>query len=220
MKIAVVETPGWPSPYGPDGTLVPLPKRMRYLHPEALASIAPLAAQGLVFSDVFRSPAASMQARATKRGVARPGRSAHNFGLAVDLDVARSIRAAGFPIDQKAQLDADMLGVGWRCYRSDHKVGASEAWHFTYGARAHGSAAIEDVIAERYGQAFTYDERTAQEYLAKLRLYVGEIDGAFGPQSRAALEVFQRGWDLERRGLSPETMRLLAVCAADLEVVP
>lgn len=215
MKITLTETPGWPSPYGKDGALVPLPARMRFLAPDALAALTPLAG-GLVFTDVFRSPAASMEARARKAGAAKPGYSAHNFGLAVDLDVRRSIRGA-VGDGGKAGLDAFMERAGWLCYRKDHALDESESWHFSFGAKDHGSRGVEAVIQSRYGAAFVLTPTQAQEALKALRLYAGAIDGDFGRQSRAALDVFKRGWKLPADGkLDAAAQRLLAVVTAEV----
>lgn len=205
--------PTWLSPYGPKGALVPLPKRMALLHPDALASLAPLI-PALVLTDVFRSPAASLAARAAKKGVAAPGFSAHNFGAAVDADVKKSVKRLG--VASKAGLDAAMAQCGWRCFRADHEPAEAEAWHFSWGADGPGSLAVERAIQRVYpASAFALSLTEAQEALASLRLYAGIIDGDFGRQSKAALAVFQRGWNLPDTGkLDARTQRVLAVVTA------
>lgn len=219
MKLRLAETPGWDSPYGKDGAIVPLPKRMRLLHPDALASLDSTSnniADALVFTDVFRSPEASLAARSAKRGVGRPGYSAHNFGLAVDLDVGTTCRRnwpSANPMQTKVLLDRLMAGAGWTCYRDDGLPTKSEAWHYTFGADGHGAAAIEAVIQHYYGQELFLDVGRRQKALAKLGLYRGALDGDPGPLTRAALAVFSRGW--QSRG-GADTDRLLAVLTAEV----
>lgn len=216
MKLVVVRTPTWKSPYGRNGALVSLPSRMRWLHPIALESLL-LLGSGLIFTDVFRSPAASLEARKRKRGVQKPGHSAHNFGLAVDLDVGRTLSQNATRRWDKAMLDTEMLKAGWRCYRADHALNKPESWHYSFGADGHGSAAIEQIIQRSYRHHLKLRTKDAQLALASLRLYQGGIDGIIGPQSRAAIEVFQRGWLLPVTGeLDEETQRLLAVASATL----
>lgn len=221
MKILLSRTPGWDSPYGEGGALVPLPARMRYLHPAALRSLStgdasgPFELAGPV-TDVFRSPAASLLARRQKRGVQPPGRSAHNFGLAVDLDVGRTLRGRGWT---KSALDSWMAQRGWQCYRQDHDPGASEAWHYTYGADGPGSVAVERVIRAAYGHEFCYDDATLQAYLARLGLYDGDLDGAAGGLTLEGVRAFQRSFGVPATGeADSETRRVLAVVAAEKDV--
>jgi len=188
---------------------------MRYLLPAARDALAPIAAAGAVLTDVFRSMASSLVAAAAKRGVQPPGYSAHNFGLAVDLDVSRSMKR--LEVQTKPELDARMRRAGWWCYRSDGTL-QRESWHYTWGAEAPGAGAIEATIQRFYGGAFQYDSASAQEYLARLRLYDGTIDGKLGPQSRQAVVLFQRQWKLPEDGkLDAKTKRLLAVASAHRE---
>lgn len=109
-----------------------------------------------------------------------------------------------------------MAQIGWRCYRADHRVGVSESWHYTFGATAPGSAAVEAVIQRHYGADLRPDAREVQRALARLKLYDGAVDGDLGPQSRRAIMIFQRQWALGVDGKAgSETGRLLAVVAAE-----
>lgn len=201
------------SPYGPKKSLVPLPGRMRWLHPDAKRRLEGLAKDGLVCTDVYRSPAASLVALKTKRGVQPPGYSAHNYGLAVDLDVKQSMDRLEFV--SKEQLDTRMRVAGFECFCKDHLL-KSESWHYTFGARGPGSKAVEAVILEHYGKCFVYDNKTAQFYLRELRLYDGALDGKLGPQSRMAIRLFQRQWAISETGtLDAKTRRLLALVTAE-----
>ncbi len=210
MTITLARTPGWRSCY--DGAA--LPARMRYLHPAALAALAPLAGR-LVFSDVYRSPTSSIVALRGKTGVARPGFSAHNFGLAVDLDIGASCWARR---GDKAGLDAAMLAAGWRCFRGDHRPKA-EAWHYTFGAPQSGSPGVGQAIDHYYAPStWSLPAPEIQSCLKKLGLYDGEIDGDLGRLSKAAIEVFKRGWMISEPGVGPTTLRTLAVVSAEIEI--
>ena len=68
-----------------------LPKRMCYLHPDAIRSFYQLQRYTdfkLRYSDIFRKPESSFLARKEKgRSVAPPGKSGHNYGVSFDIDV-------------------------------------------------------------------------------------------------------------------------------------
>jgi hypothetical protein len=208
-----------------------VPKRARFLAPDAAKSLMELLgrlANNLVLTDVFRSPEASLAARQVKRGVQRPGYSAHNYGLAVDLDIDPTLVALKI---KYAELLEQMSLGGWFCHRRDGGSGM-EAWHFNYGVQSHifladpqvpatWSKPIEAEITARYGKDFyDYDVLTMQTYLAKLRHYGGELDGRGGPLTREALKSFQRAWLLSDDGSpGPITKRTLALVAADRELV-
>lgn len=214
LKIVVAETPGWNSSYGPRGSLVPVPRRMRWLHPDALAAIVKDGlADRLIFTDVYRSPESSLNARRTKRGVQRPGYSAHNFGLACDLDVERTLKQNKW---DKRTLDAAMRQAGFECLVAG-AVKKTERWHFSFGAAGPGSVAVERAIVARYGPDLAPDGAECQTLLRRLRLYSGAIDGKIGPISREAIMAFQRTWLLAVDGkLGSMTRRTIAVVAADL----
>lgn len=190
-----------------------MPERMRYLHPEAAHAFVAIAPWAVV-SDMFRSPESSLQAVREGRGAQPPGYSAHNYGLAIDIDIKRTMENLG--IKTKAELDAYMEARGWYCHRRDHVV-AFEAWHYNYlgvNATVAGTITSDEVekeIQRRYGVALAPDDRACQRMLAKLGMYAGEIDGIIGPRSREAIRVFERAWGLNVDGvLDAKTRRTLA----------
>lgn len=195
-----------------------LPPRMRYLHPDAARAFAAISGWAVV-SDMFRSPESSLRAVREGRGARPPGYSAHNYGLAIDVDIKASMRGLG--VATKAALDAAMEAHGWLCHRRDHIV-ASEAWHYNYlgvGAKVAGALTSDEIearIVALYGAALTPDDRECQRLLAKLRFYSGEIDGDVGPLTREAARAFERAWGLNVDGvLDAKTRRTLAYVAAD-----
>lgn len=203
--------------YGPDKE--ELPKRMRFLHPDAAASFLRIAGS-VVVSDMFRSPESSLQAVREGRGAQPPAFSAHNYGLAIDLALEATMKR--WKLTSKVELDQAMAQQGWFCHRRDHALG-HEAWHFNFlgedaaipdGLRV-TSALIEARIVSLHGSSLAPRERECQEMLARLRLYAGEIDGEIGPLSREAIRAFQRAWGLrETEGLDARTRRTLAYVTA------
>lgn len=207
--------------YGPDKDQ--LPTRMRFLHPDAATSFLRFA-DDVVVSDMFRSPESSLQAVREGRGAQPPAFSAHNYGLAIDLDLGPTMKR--WKLTSKAELDQSLAQQGWFCHRRDHALG-HEAWHFNFlgedaaipGGLRVTSGLIEARIVELHGGSLRPDDRACQEMLAKLRLYAGEIDGDIGPLSREAIHAFQRAWRLrETEGLDARTRRTLAYVTAVREV--
>jgi hypothetical protein len=75
---------------------------------------------------------------------------------------------------------------------------------------------VEAKIALLYGDAFRLDASAAQRALQQLRLYRGDIDGDWGPLSREACRVFQRGWGLAGTAkLDGKTQRTLTYLTCD-----
>jgi hypothetical protein len=203
-----------------------LPERMRYLHPDAAASYMAMEAgpQRLRVSDMWRSAEASLRARSEKRGVQPPGRSGHNFGFCIDLDVDWMLKQYRW---SKQELDRYMNEHGWYCHRKDHER-ESESWHFNffgaesakYLAAAQGSrstaAGLEQKIQDVYGSSFKLSASETQAALQGLKLYGGAIDGEIGPLAREALMAFQRSWSLPSHGdLDADTQRLLVFVTSE-----
>lgn len=120
--------------YGKTGNV--FPKRMSYLHPLAAKSWEALDADTrdcVILTDMFRTLEASLNRRypskrKINRKAQRPGYSAHNFGLAIDVDVKQTMENLRV---SKTALDALMKRYGWHCHRIDGKIG-SECWHYNY----------------------------------------------------------------------------------------
>jgi peptidoglycan hydrolase-like protein with peptidoglycan-binding domain len=215
--------------YGPQADQ--LPTRMRFLHPDAAASFMRIerGPRRLRVSDMWRSAESSAQARNQKRGVQPPGRSGHNFGFAMDLDVDWMLSQYQL---SKPQLDSFMNENGWYCHRKDH-LRDSESWHFNFfggesdryltisGPFGSTSAGLEAKIQDVYGKSFLLGSRELQTALRTLRLYGGDIDGEIGPLSVEAIKAFQRTWELPVTGTAgPDTQRLLAFVTCERQIVP
>ncbi len=195
------------------------PARMAYLHPEAARAFREGIGARVVCSDMFRSPEASLLARRTKRGVQRPGFSAHNYGLAIDIDVDKSMRLCG--LKSKTALDAYMAVNGWVCHRLDGARG-SEDWHFNYMSMSDvrvgdvsSAPAIERRMRALYAGGWDMSDKDVQIALFGLGLYGGAIDNRLGPLSTEAARAFCRAWDVLWTDVrSPMFRRTLACVGA------
>ena len=225
LELSVVPPSSASGIYG--GSKDQLPERMRFLHPEAALSLAVMAPTRKVrCSDMLRTAESSLQAHAEKRGVQPPGYSAHNFGLAIDIDVDYMLTQHDL---NKTDLDRWMDENGWVCHRTDHANG-SESWHYNFiglpdgdmyrGLIGKSSApAVERKIQNLYGACFSMNDVEVQASLQKLHFYSGECDGKIGPLSRQAIRAFQRAWRLDDTGmLDIKVERTLAFVSADRHI--
>jgi hypothetical protein len=212
-----------------------MPSRACLLHPVAAASFEELEkiSGGLIYSDIYRSPAESLIARRQKTGVQPPGYSAHNFGMAVDIALEETIHKFGWDYPG---LVAFMESYGWYCHRRDLRSGASESWHFNYigtneaakkylrlaneRAPRTWSQPIEQLIQDMYGNAFVLSIPQVQQLLRFIRMYNGAIDGVLGPLTQEAIKVFRRAWGLPLgSGIDAMLMRTLYIVSAPLNII-
>jgi len=215
--------------YGPGKDT--LPSRMRFLAPDAAESYMRMDRSALRprASDMLRSAESSLQAGHEKRGVMPPGRSGHNFGFSVDVDVTWMRKQYQWT---KKDMDTELAKAGWYCHRKDHEID-SECWHYNYfgpdpgryldASSAYGSTAsgLELMIQDRYGAGFVLTPSEIQTVLSQMKLYTGTIDGDLGPLSRQAIKAFQRAWRLPETGLAgQDTQRLLSFIGSQREDVP
>lgn len=226
LQLKVVRVPSVVGIYGKSGT--EFPARMSYMLSEAAKAYAEAAkALSLRVSDMFRTAEESLRARAQKAGVQPPGFSAHNYGLAIDIDTDGVLKANKMT---KPQLDKAMESYGWFCHRKDGKRGM-EDWHYNFfgvGPAAKPwldacakstvrSSGIEAKIQATFGDQLKLTNEEAQVALAKMKYYSGEIDGIFGGGSKQALMAFQRAWRLPATGtLDAKTERTLAYVSAEV----
>lgn len=220
---------------GKDGVTSILPARMRYLNPEAArsflivdATLRQKTGHGLRVSDMLRSAESSLAAKAAKKGAAAPAYSGHNYGLSIDLDLDVMLKRLGWT---KAQLDAFMADHGWYCYWRDSGKHPLEDWHMNFFGddpakwlalcgHDRTTGGLEAKIQSLFGPQLILTPVEAQTALKKLRMYSGDLDGALGPISRAAIAAFQRAWGIFDTGqLDVKTQRTLAFLAAEPELV-
>lgn len=204
------------------------PPRFAYLHPRAATWFVKLLDYkgGPVLSDAYRTCLGSYNARYPKdrwlprSGVKPPAHSAHNFGLAIDVAVDRTLKKFG--LGRKAELDALMRDHGWVCHRKDGKRG-SEDWHYNFlhvppysplehPAERTTAPAIERAILDMYGRSWLgdWDVGKLQVYLSSAGYYDGQMDAIPGPLTTAGIKAFQRRWRLTVDGIAGRnTKRLL-----------
>lgn len=211
-----------------------VPRRMRYLSPDAGPKLMAIekATGGFIYTDMWRSPESSLQARRIKRGVQRPGYSSHGFGMAIDLDLEAIMKKYRFKYPQIVEI---MKAHGWYCHRRDG-LGPEEmeAWHFNYlgedpqkylsktdiNSPKTWSSAAEARILERYGLDFVLSSAQILGLLAQLRFYSGELDEPITSSlCRESVMAFQRAWDLDVDGdAGPMTQRTLAFVTSTRQI--
>lgn len=195
--------------YGP--TKDKLGAQQLWAHPDLEAAINRLERDSLrlVYSDIFRSAEGSLRARRAKPGLVQPpGYSAHNFGLAIDIDHGKMMKELRLT---KKQLDELLENYGLFCHRTDHALG-SEAWHYNCLGPNPGqwikegerttAGAVERKIQGLYGESFRMEPGEILDALAKLKIL--------------SVVEFQRAWDLEPDGVAGvKTQRTLALVSAE-----
>lgn len=214
------------------------PASAAFLEPaaaDAFMALQKTLGQRVRCSDILRSPESSLLAMQQKAGVQAPGYSMHNFGLAIDISVARMLTDTKMT---KAELDEVFEKHGWYCHRKDHAPTGFESWHYNYFgddparwlAFSEKSQvtqyAAEAKMVAMFGADFSYtrdavrDFKAIQASLKQLKLYSGEIDGDWGPRSKQACLAFERTWKLPADGIPDARMlRTLAAVTAETEIV-
>jgi len=210
-----------------------MPARALFLHPDAARAFLEVvdyrAPADATVSDIFRSAESSLAAVQSGRGAKPPGFSAHNYGLAVDVDIEPTMMRLG--IQSKEYLDLFMESRGFYCHRRDHRItdlhGESHHFNFLGAGTVIGpqfsttSGFIEARIVELYGAHFKLSPADIQRALASIKLYHGAIDGILGPISAQAIRVFRRGWGLGDSANPDERFqRTLAYVTAEKRIVP
>ena len=126
--------------------------------------------------------------------VATPGRSGHNAGRSIDIDIS-SLKFPGVPADQ--QLDtlwAIAKPLGWSPIIKAPTEGASESWHFDFHGELAGvlkrkgyeTWARVGAVLVGHSDIGGFDA-IVQALLIRAGFDV-VLDGAIGPKTRAAVE--------------------------------
>lgn len=211
-----------------------VPTRMLMMHPRAARSLMNIEREtaGLVYSSIYRTAEAQLEARRTKRGTQPVGWSAHGYGFAFDLDLkATLLRQRKRYVELVEMLEQH---YGFFCHVRSLDGARSEAWHFNYlGKTSPGEylkladphdpktweLPIEKRIQEFYGSQFLMSPVRVQQELFQLGLYHGEADGIHGPLTVEAIKAFQRTWMLVEDGRAgPITQRTLAFVRANRQI--
>jgi len=134
--------------------------------------------------------------------VAKPGRSNHNAGRAIDIHVS-ALRFPGLPADKQLDRMWEIARpLGWRPIIKAPTEGATESWHFDFAgpwasvaARlGYEQAAIAATLDVGQDEAFPTDgvQRRIQGGLHRAGYDIGDIDGILGKRTGAALN--KAGW--------------------------
>lgn len=206
--------------------------RQPLLAPEAALALVAVEkdTDGLVYTDMWREPVASLLARRTRRGSQLPGYSSHNYGLAVDLNVKSIL------IQKKIRYE-DLLWImkkrGWFCHRRDGQGDMPESDHFTFlGEKSEKYLAkcsqdpttwqtpAEIRIWELYSNDFQLTTEEVSVRLVKMG-FLSEPTKKRDIYMREAILAFQRAWDLTETGSPDMTLcRVLSFVTAEREVLP
>lgn len=126
--------------------------------------------------------------------VATPGRSGHNAGRSIDIDLA-SLVFPGVPADKQLdRLWEIAIPLGWSPVIKAATEGASESWHFDFWGELAGvkarlgyeQAALCGAILVGHGDLSGYDAEV-QALLCRAGHDIGAIDGKVGARTRSAL---------------------------------
>lgn len=126
--------------------------------------------------------------------VAKPGRSGHNAGRSIDVDIG-SLKFPGVAADKQLDKLWDVaVPLGWKPIIKGPDERASEAWHFDYPGELQGVKdrlgyeqwALCGAILVGHGDLSGYDAEL-QALLCRAGFDIGNIDGAAGRKTRTAL---------------------------------
>jgi len=127
--------------------------------------------------------------------VATPGRSMHNAGRAIDVNLG-VLKFPGVAADKQLDKLWELAkACGWSPVIRAADEKASEAWHFDCWGDLHGirdrlgyeQAAFAGALFVGHAGHGTSWASVTQALLQRAGKDIGPIDGAFGPKSRAAL---------------------------------
>ena len=154
--------------------------------------------------------------------VAQPGRSGHNAGRSLDVDLA-SLKFPGVPANRQLDTLWEIAKpLGWVPIIKEAKEGASESWHFDMVGELAGVKArlgyemwaLCGAILVGHGDLSSYDA-TVQALLCRAGYNIGSIDGAAGAKTKAALEDAVSGGVVALQARDPQLFEdLLALPAA------
>lgn len=207
--------------------------RRTFLAPDAAASLAVIQADtdGLIYSEMWRDSVDSLLVKRLKGGPL-VSYSAHNYGLAVDLDVEPILKQKKIKYEDLLWL---MRRRGWYCSRRDESPNQPGSEHFNFlglgtQAEKYLAKSTQDPMTwptipelriwERHGQDFQMETKEVQMKLSKLGLFTEPFTGQRDLYTREAIIAFQRAWDLTQTGSPDMTLcRTLAFVTAEVEFV-
>lgn len=127
--------------------------------------------------------------------VALPGKSNHNGGRAIDIDLG-SLKFPGVARDKQLdKLWEIATPLGWSHVIKAPTEGVSESWHFDFQGDLKGvfdrlgyeQGALAGALLVGQAGAWQSYERVIQALVCRAGGLIGEIDGQIGPKTLAAL---------------------------------
>ncbi len=196
-----------------------VPDRMLYMRPEAAQALLLIEADtdGLIYTDVYRSPAEILQAYSTRPGTQPVAYSFHGYGGCVDVDVDATLKKLG---TDYGGLITIMEARGFHCHRRDNESQKSESWHFNFlGADAPALLALTTDDHATWSQPA--EAMIQKWYGPELRPSDQEVDAMLRQVGVSDVRTFQRKWALVVDGVAgPVTRRVLAFVTATLQITP
>jgi hypothetical protein len=190
-------------------------------------------------TDCHRSAATQMAARAkynawVKAGkpnppgpgqkaafVAEPGKSNHNAGRAVDIDIA-SLKFPGVPADKQLDKLWELaIPLGFTPIIKEAREGASESWHFdfwgdlrhVYQRYGYEVGALCGALLVGHAGQWQSDARVMQAHCHRLGKDVGALDGVIGPKTlKALMELLNVKTEAE--AIRPDTLNRLQMISS------
>jgi hypothetical protein len=218
MNLILQALPQLAGPQGDDYNGL-VPKRMLYMRPEAAQALLLVEADtdGLIFTDVYRSPAEILQAYNTRPGTQPVGYSFHGYGGCVDVDVDATLKKLG--MDYGGLLTI-MEARGFHCHRRDGDPEKSESWHFNFlGDDA--AALLARTTDDPSTWAAPAEAMIQQWYGPELRPSDQEVDAMLRQAGVSDVRTFQRKWAIVVDGVAgPVTRRVLAFVTASAQITP
>lgn len=196
------------------------PKRALYMRPEAAVALMLVEKDtgGLVYTDIFRSAQAILQAYLSKPGITQPvGYSFHGYGGAVDIDIDATKAKLGTTY---GGLITIMEARGFYCHRRDGEAGEgkSESWHFNY-LGDDGPALLAQTTDDHKTWAAPAEAMIQKWYGSDLVLTEDQIRLLIPIAHATDVMDFQRKWGLTVDNIAgTRTQRTLAYVTATLDI--
>lgn len=195
------------------------PKRALYMHPDAAAALLLVEedTDGLIYTDIYRSPEAILRAYRDKGGTQPVAFSFHGYGGCVDVDVKRCLTKLGTNYEGLTEI---MAARGFYCHRRDGNPDLSESWHFNFlGDDA--TLLLAQTTADHSTWAAPAEAMIQKWYGPDLSLTLPQITQLLPVAHATDVKDFQRQWDLVVDGIAgPRTQRVLAFVTANKQVNP
>ncbi len=196
-----------------------LPRRASYMRPEAAHALMLLESDtgGMVYTDIYRSPVAILEAYRNKPGTQPVSYSYHGYGGCFDLDVDATKKKLR---KSYGEIIALAEARGFYGHRRDGEIGEgkSESWHFNY-LGPDGPALLAATSNDHATWSRPAEAMIGMWYGAELQPDDAEVNDMLHQAGVSDVRTFQRKWGLRVDGIpGPITRRVLAFVTATWRV--